>query len=838
MRFTSERQLGPSEWVDTPEAVARLAQTLETYEGFIGFDTETDGLGYVVHRADKDDKFAGDGLGAELQVLCLAFDDRRIAVPTYGKYRAYADVLVPLLHKRQSQLACFNSIFDFNVVEYSMRHLGLEFTTFWADGLKLWYLWDEDAEDTHHLRNLKVRSRFWLGLPMNSFDDLILKNGGIRQALENPSTFHQALDYCTRDAVAHLGLCTLGSEIAKTLPWCVECPHCGQPAAQRSLTNPDKHFCPEHGWVTGTKMLTMWDWHVRKDRQYMLVLKRMEQRGILLDADPLTKAVDPLRQAAAAEYALFQKEVNDALREKGAPPAEVNPNSGKQLARVFHGDYDLEGNRIGLGLPVTEYTDTGAIGTGQRALDKLMVKYGAPGIKRLKRYRALNKILSTYAQAMLDIRWDMTGRIHTRVRPDTVTGRLSSNGPNMQNLPAYPIFVTLPPAIDPPEITEESANEWGMTVEEMTEHVESAPEFQPVELEVNIRNSMIAPEGRMLVCADYAQLEVRLAAMESDDENLIKVINDGLDMHSFTAAKAYSDLVPDLTYDYIYAAKQWGDEDRLPRFQRAWRLASPEGDELKDFEAAFDRLHKPEADELRRDLERAQRAAEYIVGQCGSVTDWGEFEALEAELDPVILQGYYDILTFQDGRLIKYRKGAKSAIFGILYGIGPTGLAVQITDATGEICSVDDAKDLIHGIRHVAYPGLGKMGDSLKDMLRENGFVRTRMGRYRHPQFTFSGDSSKVARAMRQCINTPIQGLAADMMQNVMTALEFDDEWNDLGGKLLMQVHDELLGSAPKEVAKQALERMIYVMEECHGLDAPVRFKATGGLAGRWGEIK
>ena len=136
-----------------------------------------------------------------------------------------------------------------------------------------------------------------------------------------------------------------------------------------------------------------------------------------------------------------------------------------------------------------------------------------PIIPKIIEYREAAKLLSTYIIPMPDLA-DKEGRIHTTFTQNvTATGRLSSQNPNLQNIPVR------------------------------------------TEAGKRIRTGFIASNGKVLVSADYSQFELRLAAILAGDENLIKDFNDGVDIHTKTASEAFKVPFNEVTKDQRRAAK-------------------------------------------------------------------------------------------------------------------------------------------------------------------------------------------------------------------------------------------------------------------------------------------
>ncbi|MDY6967747.1 MAG: DNA polymerase I [Spirochaetota bacterium] len=163
-----------------------------------------------------------------------------------------------------------------------------------------------------------------------------------------------------------------------------------------------------------------------------------------------------------------------------------NINSTKELSGVL---FDK------LGLNPVKKTKTG-FSTDIRVLEALKGKHEI--IDYLISYRTLNKLKSTYTDSLPQLASKKTGRIHTSYNQTVVaTGRLSSSNPNLQNIPIR--------------------DEFGK----------------------KIRKAFIAEEGCLLMSADYSQIELRLAAHLSQDDNMLRAFRDGLDIHNITASSVF-----------------------------------------------------------------------------------------------------------------------------------------------------------------------------------------------------------------------------------------------------------------------------------------------------------
>jgi DNA polymerase-1 len=207
------------------------------------------------------------------------------------------------------------------------------------------------------------------------------------------------------------------------------------------------------------------------------VLIEMELNGILLDKEIL-------REQAKELETLATQLLQDIFRLAGQ---DFNPNSPKQVAYVLFEK---------LKLPVLRKTKTGP-STDAYVLQELASVHPLP--EKLLAYRELEKLLSTYVKKLPEYINPRTGRVHTTFQQHiTVTGRLSSTEPNLQNIPVR------------------------------------------TELGGQIRKAFVAPPGRVLIGADYSQIELRVLAHLSEDPGLIGSFERDEDVHARTAATIFN----------------------------------------------------------------------------------------------------------------------------------------------------------------------------------------------------------------------------------------------------------------------------------------------------------
>jgi len=206
------------------------------------------------------------------------------------------------------------------------------------------------------------------------------------------------------------------------------------------------------------------------------VLHQMEGNGILLDSEFLDKESESL----AIEIAAIEKEIFELSGE------EFNIASPKQLAHVLFEK---------LSLPKGKKTKTG-YSTGEEVLKKIKDKSPIPAL--VLKFREFSKLKSTYVDALPNLAKPETGRIHTQLNQAlTTTGRLSSSSPNLQNIPIR------------------------------------------TDRGKRVRQAFVSSPGKVLLSADYSQIELRILAHISDDQGLLEAFAEDADIHSWTARELF-----------------------------------------------------------------------------------------------------------------------------------------------------------------------------------------------------------------------------------------------------------------------------------------------------------
>ena len=372
------------------------------------------------------------------------------------------------------------------------------------------------------------------------------------------------------------------------------------------------------------------------------VLADMEWTGVRINSEALYNYSSTLSQKLA--------EIEGEIREMSGE-SEININSSRQLGELLFAKMRITDK--------PKMTKTKQFCTDEEYLQSFAGEHRV--VDLILEYRGVKKLLSTYVNSLPQLVNPVTGHIHTSYNQAvTATGRLSSANPNLQNIPVRD------------------------------------------DLGRPIRSAFVASDERHeILSADYSQVELRLMAHLSGDENLCEAFREGKDIHAATAA----------------------------------------------------RIFKKEIDEVTSEE----------------------------------------------------RRRAKTANFGIIYGISAFGLSQRLRIPRAE------AKQLIEGYFE-SYPKVKEYMDRVVADAREKGYVETLFGRRRYLADIDSRNANARALAERNAINAPIQGTAADIMKLAMVGVARRFEAEGVHSRITMQVHDEivvdLLRSEREQVEKIVREEM------------------------------
>ena len=223
------------------------------------------------------------------------------------------------------------------------------------------------------------------------------------------------------------------------------------------------------------------------------VLGRIERTGVLIDSALLAAQSQQLAERMIA----LEQQVYELA---GQP---FNLGSPKQIGEILF---------VKLGMPAKRKTASGAPSTDEDVLQELSADYPLPG--KLLEHRSLSKLKGTYTDKLPLMVNPATGRVHTNyAQAVAVTGRLSSNDPNLQNIPIR---------------TTEGRR---------------------------VREAFIAPEGAKILSADYSQIELRIMAHMSSDPGLLKAFAEGVDVHRLTASEVFGAALAEVSNEQRRYAK-------------------------------------------------------------------------------------------------------------------------------------------------------------------------------------------------------------------------------------------------------------------------------------------
>ena len=390
------------------------------------------------------------------------------------------------------------------------------------------------------------------------------------------------------------------------------------------------------------------------------VLAEMERTGVIIDDFALA-------QSSGVMTAEMQR-IERHIREISG--SNLNISSPKQVGELL---FDV--------LKISDKprkTKSGQYVTDEETLEGLRTKH--PVVGEILEYRGVKKLLSTYIDALPKLINGTTGRVHTSFNQTvTATGRLSSSNPNLQNIP----------------IRDEQGKE--------------------------IRKAFIASEGHVFMSADYSQVELRLMAHLSQDENMLAAFNADHDIHAATAANIYKVPIEEVTSDM--------------------------------------------------------------------------------------------------------RRKAKTANFGIIYGISTFGLSERLGVSRAE------AKELIDGY-FMSFPGVKDYIDTTIENARRDGYVETMLHRRRYLPDINSRNANVRGYAERNAVNAPIQGTAADIIKIAMVKIADRLKREGLKAEMLLQVHDELNFNVPLDEVERVKALVREEMEGAVKLSVPLRVDI--GVGANW----
>lgn len=390
------------------------------------------------------------------------------------------------------------------------------------------------------------------------------------------------------------------------------------------------------------------------------VLAYMERNGARIDTKALAET--------SKHFTLRMQEIEQEIY--GLSGIPFNISSPKQVGEILFDHLKITDK--------AKKTKRGQYITSEEVLESLKNRHKI--VEKILDYRGLKKLLSTYIDALPALINPRTGKIHTSFNQTiTATGRLSSSNPNLQNIP----------------IRNEDGKE--------------------------IRKAFIPDDGCLFFSADYSQIELRIMAHLSQDENMVEAFREEHDIHAATAAKIFKKAIADVTREE--------------------------------------------------------------------------------------------------------RSKAKTANFGIIYGISVFGLAERMNVERKE------AKTLIDGYFET-YPKVKEYMEKSIEVARSQGYIETVFKRKRYLPDINSHNAVVRGYAERNAINAPIQGSAADIIKVAMVRIYQRFRSEHIRSTMILQVHDELNFSVWPEEKERVQQIVIEEMERAYIMSVPLR--ADCGWGTNW----
>ena len=283
----------------------------------------------------------------------------------------------------------------------------------------------------------------------------------------------------------------------------------------------------------------------------MPVLASMEMNGVRLDTESLKETSDVLTtRMKSIEHKIYE-----------LAGEEFNIASPKQVGEILFDKLKI--------VEKAKKTKTGQYVTNEEVLQGLKHKHEI--VENILEHRGLKKLLGTYVDALPSLINPRTGHIHTSFNQTvTATGRLSSSDPNLQNIP----------------VRGEDGKE--------------------------IRKAFIPEPGCLFFSADYSQIELRVMAHLSDDENMIEAFREGYDIHAATAAKIYKENIEDVSRDQRTKAKRanFGIIYGITVFRLAERLDISRDEAKQLIDGYFETF--PKVKEYMEKAKETARQKEYV----------------------------------------------------------------------------------------------------------------------------------------------------------------------------------------------------------------------------------
>lgn len=382
--------------------------------------------------------------------------------------------------------------------------------------------------------------------------------------------------------------------------------------------------------------------------------------------------------------------------------------------------------------------------------EAILKSFNHPLVDSILEYRSMSKLLSTYIEAIPQHIAKRDNRLHANFNQyGAKTGRFSSSDPNLQNIPSQKTTLSDGTVIDAGH---------------------------------DIRQMFIAGDGMVIVGGDFSQQEPRCLAHMSDDPHMLQAYLEGKDLYATIASKIYK-----MPYD---ECKEF----------RADGTVNPDGKARRTsvkpvlLGLMYGRGVPSIAEQMKISTQEAQKIIDDFYAEFPKVKEFVDFAQTFARDYGFVETAWGRKRRLSDMQLPPIE--IKSCIKSYSDNFDPFAF-----DATESIPQDDYVPDEVY---RKYYTLLNRargrqQQQKVKELAEQEGY-------------TLKDNRGFIEDAKRQCVNSIIQGSAADMTKLTMIKIFNDEELNKLGYKLIIPVHDEVLGICPRENAKAVRDRLEYIM--------------------------
>lgn len=463
--------------------------------------------------------------------------------------------------------------------------------------------------------------------------------------------------------------------------------------------------------------------------------------------------------------------------------------------------------------------------SGKKSTDKgLLRDFGLPQTDKILAVRSLSTLINSFVDKLIEVSTQYDGRVHGQFKSiGADTGRMSSNSPNMQNIPSHATDVRHMFRATP-ETDEVIASEDGKFTLKYYDRIKTSDGYMPV----GSWNSQA-----VCVLRNEAEVEEPCSVLLSSSDTCILEVSNGC----CSIAVQHP--------EYVMFSSDYSQQE-----PRITATVSRDPVMCKAFQEGKDIYATIAAVSFNKSYEECL-----------------EFHPVTHEYQP-------------NGK--EMRTSAKSIVLGILYGRSPAAIGEQLFGRNKQMSDEEKTKAAQHVYDSVlnAFPALKKAMHDAQESARVRGFTETVFGRRRHipdmqlPRFEFKAmpgyvnpdvdpldvstlqnqseipervvkqlekefsklkyygqivkrtkelraehirvvnNTRKINDATRQCLNAVVQGSAADMTKIALLNLQYNERWNQIGGRVLTPVHDELVCEAPADFYEEARDILKSCMEE------------------------